>query len=42
MMYRLVGGASFATLPRIRHEPGSTGDKKPNGPTDVKAKEFKL
>jgi hypothetical protein len=43
-MYRFVGGASFATLPRIRHEPGSAGDKqhaKPNEPTDVKAKNNK-
>jgi hypothetical protein len=45
MMYRFVGGASFATLPRICHEPGSRGDKQeaePNEPTDVKSKDFKL
>jgi hypothetical protein len=45
MMYRFVGGASFATLPRICHGPGSRGDKQgaePNEPTDVKSKDFKL
>jgi hypothetical protein len=43
-MYRFVCGASFATLPRIRHDPGSRGDKqqaKPNERTDVKSEEFK-